>query len=735
MKKRQIIFIALIAFVSAASAGIFIRYIDDSPDQAVAGLLEVPEAQSSGGLSISYPQNGTIFPPEIAPPTFHWTDSVSDADTWKIMIGLPDADKNTPYISKNNAWKPGKRLWEEMKKQSLGRNLGITIHGLKNDVQVSEATTNISTSADSVSAPIFYRDVPLPFAYALRHLEEIRWRLGDVSSDTLAHVVLENIPVCANCHSFSADGSTFAMDVDAHSYKDAYAISSVKEEMELDDLIHWSDFQDGEATYSLLANLSPSGRYIASTLKDNEFFVTQPDIEYSQLFFPIKGVIAIYDRETEKYISLPGANDSVWCNSNPVWSPDGKYVYFAREKAIPSDESGFITAFQRDSLKYSKLVDDFYSGKREFKYSIYRVPFNEGKGGKAEPVAGASHNNMSNFFPKISPNGEWMVYVQADNFMLLQPDSKLYIVPALGGEPRLMNCNMGNMNSWHSWSPNGKWMVFSSKERGPFTKLYLTHIDENGNDSPPVCLEYFNPEGRAVNIPEFVNIRPRSINLIDPIFLKDEYFAYIKGIETALEGDIDNAFYSFSKAIESNPSNFIFLGSRCYIRMEQGDYKGALEDADKALKLKPDDFKLHNLRGFAYLGLKNPKAALIDFKEGAKLRPEHIEAYKGAGTAMLEMNDFAGAIKYYSKAVKIDPEDIESAHQRGMAKYYNNNYDGAIKDFNTAVKLDPKFHFALLYRGLSKMESGQQAAGCADLKLAAKAGSEIAKDVSAEYCK
>jgi hypothetical protein len=75
-------------------------------------------------------------------------------------------------------------------------------------------------------------------------------------------------------------------------------------------------------------------------------------------------------------------------------------------------------------------VDEFYTGEREFKFSIYRVPFNDGKGGKAEPVKGASHNNKSNFFPKISPNGKWMVYTQAENFMLLQPDSKLYIVPA-----------------------------------------------------------------------------------------------------------------------------------------------------------------------------------------------------------------------------------------------------------------------------------------------------------------
>jgi len=89
--------------------------------------------------------------------------------------------------------------------------------------------------------------------------------------------------------------------------------------------------------------------------------------------------------------------------------------------------------------------------------------------------------------------------------MLLQHDSKLYIMPAGGGTPRLMNCNTKNMNSWHSWSPNSKWLVFSSKNRGPYTQLYLTHIDENGNDSPPVFLENMAFDKRAANIPEFLS--------------------------------------------------------------------------------------------------------------------------------------------------------------------------------------------------------------------------------------
>jgi len=48
----------------------------------------------------------------------------------------------------------------------------------------------------------------------------------------------------------------------------------------------------------------------------------------------------------------------------------------------------------------------------------------------------------------------------------------------------------------------------SSKSRGPYTKMFLTHIDEQGNDSPAILIDNATAANRAVNIPEFVNIPP-----------------------------------------------------------------------------------------------------------------------------------------------------------------------------------------------------------------------------------
>jgi Tol biopolymer transport system component len=77
-----------------------------------------------------------------------------------------------------------------------------------------------------------------------------------------------------------------------------------------------------------------------------------------------------------------------------------------------------------------------------------------------------------------------------------------------------MKCNRKLFNSWHSFSPNGNWMLFSSKTNTSFTEIFLTHIDENGVDSPPICLSRFSDDRFAANVPEFVNIGPGAIRKI-----------------------------------------------------------------------------------------------------------------------------------------------------------------------------------------------------------------------------
>ena len=101
------------------------------------------------------------------------------------------------------------------------------------------------------------------------------------------------------------------------------------------DIITWDDYrrEDGQQTFGLLSQISPDGRYVVSTVKDRSVFVPRPDLAFSQLFFPLKGILVVYDRQTKQFSPLPGADDPAFVQSNPAWSPDGQWVVFARNRA------------------------------------------------------------------------------------------------------------------------------------------------------------------------------------------------------------------------------------------------------------------------------------------------------------------------------------------------------------------------------------------------------------------
>ena len=352
-----------------------------------------------------------------------------------------------------------------------------------------------------------------PLAQSNIHL--IHWRIRDIRKPE-SHTVLKDMPTCANCHSFSADGKTFGMDIDGPANdKGLYAVVPVQKHMVIQskDMVHWNtDGKVGTVRVGFMSQVSPNGQYVLSTfagpavssLIDSYYVTNFTDYRFLQVFFPTRGILEYYNRATGLREPLPGADDPKYVQTDGVWSPDGKYIVFARAEARDPRPPGQGRATHANDANEAQI-----------KYDLYRIPFNGGKGGTPERIIGASENGMSNNFPKISPDGKWIVFVQCRNGQLMRPDSQLYIIPAAGGTARRLRANTRLMNSWHSWSPNGRWLVFSSKARSPYTQMYLTHIDEQGNSSPAILIDNATASNRAVNIPEFVNINPDGIDQIE----------------------------------------------------------------------------------------------------------------------------------------------------------------------------------------------------------------------------
>lgn len=678
---------------SVRSAGVAGAWMEgELPDHAIAAAILDPNAPQSA-ITVDYPENGSIFPPEITAPTFLWRDAEAPAKSWRIDVRFSDRAKpmqftsvgdglrigpidprcvstsnKPPFLTPEQAaahtWTPEMKDWEWIKQHSSNRPARVEFTGLdENGRAVSHGQMTLITSGDPVGAPIFYRDVPLMPSEGANHVVQplapskislINWRIRDIGKPE-SRVVMSNQHSCANCHSFSADGKTMGLDVDGPGNdKGLYALVPVGKQMSIrnEDMVTWNnDFSVGQSRVGFMSQVSPDGQYVLTTTAGpgqnigNSYFVTNfKDYRFLQVFYPTRGILTWYSRTTGVRRSLPGADDPRYVQTDGVWSPDGKYVVFARAEAREPHPAGVPLPLEANDTNEVQI-----------QYSLYRVPFNGGKGGVAEPIAGASNNGMSNNFPKVSPDGKWIVFVKCRNAQLMRPDSELYIVPAGGGVARRMRCNTSRMNSWHSFSPNGRWMVFSSKSRSPYTQMYLTHLDSDGNDSPPILVDNSTASNRAVNLPEFVNIAG-------------------DGIE----------------AIATPATELYRVMDEASTLSETGDNAGALEAWKKAAELGPDEPRVFNGMGKTLESLGRDAEAAESFRKATQLHENFFEAYYNLGSAELKLHRLDEAIDALGNAVRIRPGYYQAQELLGFAFYVRGNSLEALTHLRLALDGEPE---------------------------------------------
>ncbi len=670
-------------------------------------------------ITIDYPEPGSIFPPEITAPTFLWRDPSESAERWQIdwmssdgMAGK-SADSSgerlrvgeidplsvshtnelprlTPEQAETRIWKPTTDEWQWMKMHSVSGSLTVRITGFRNDRPVSQGHVNFTTSRDPVGAPIFYRDVPLmpselkkgvikPLAQNI--LPYVGWRLRNIGEPE-SRLLMKGLHTCANCHSFSADGKVMGMDLDGpENDKGLYALVKVTESMSIrnEDVISWSSFRgetSKEKRLAFMSQISPDGRFVITTTQVEYYVANFLDYRFLQVFYPTRGILAWYDRVKGTMQALPGADDPKLVQANAVWGPDGKTLFFIRAKSQPPYPEG------RERALYANDPNEV-----PIRYDLYRIPFHEGRGGRAEPVQGASHNGMSNSFPKISPDGKWIVFVQSRNGQLMRPDSQLYIVPTAGGKARLMRCNTTRMNSWHSFSPNGRWMVFSSKSRSPYTQMFLTHIDEAGNDSPAILLENSTAANRAVNIPEFVHIPNGGISSIEAP-AAEFYRLYNQAWELTQKGQFESAIAEWNKALALNPEDAKALNNYGALLMRQGRLEEAVRVLQKALRLKPDFPSAGDNMGLAMMRSGKLEEALPYFRKALEWKPDSVETRVNLGGVLLQLGRHREALAELRTALSLEPD--QAIILGNMAWILATSPDNSIRDGSRAIALAEK---------------------------------------------
>lgn len=210
-----------------------------------------------------------------------------------------------------------------------------------------------------------------------------------------------------------------------------------------------------------------SGRYIAFASTRIMAFPHANRYRTQDLIADTLGKILIYDVEKKRLFSCPDLMDERYEFSFPAWSADGKKLYFCRTEKL--------------------------SGLRDFQYDLLSIPFDEATGnfGSPQTVYAFRNEGKSVSMPQVCPNGRYML---ATTLLIgsfpSQNQGDLCLVDLWTGKVRELDMlNSEDGEKYHSWSSNGRWVVFGSKRiNGGTAAIYIAHFDRRGHFSKPFVL-------------------------------------------------------------------------------------------------------------------------------------------------------------------------------------------------------------------------------------------------------
>ena len=217
--------------------------------------------------------------------------------------------------------------------------------------------------------------------------------------------------------------------------------------------------------------------------------------------------LILYDAERHEVSTIEQRPDEL--EVFPCWSPDGRWLYFCSAHF----------QYRTDSVSTEEII----LRAEEVKYNIYRKAFDPETRhfGERQLVFAADSLGLSATLPRISPDGRWLLFTIGESglFHIWHHDADLWMmeVPShlssLGEASALEGANSDDTESYHSWSSNGRWVVFSSRRTdGVFTRPFFTYIDKDGRASKPFELPAADPDYhrqlmKSYNVPELMTGR------------------------------------------------------------------------------------------------------------------------------------------------------------------------------------------------------------------------------------
>jgi hypothetical protein len=464
---------------------------------AAAGGPGPQEAAEAGRPPHLEPDcTGTLIPPNIAPLNFRIDE---DADSYAVGISGARGDV-MDLRSRDGSVRIPTGGWRSLLQANRGGEIRFDVTAYGPDGARRFETVTSRVSDDEIDRWLVYR--LLHPAYNLYSGMGIYQR--DLEGFGEA-VVLHSDSVaggCLNCHTFRGGRTDLWCFQSRRGYRD------FKSGMVLIGDGTARKVDTGTAAPPVYSSWHPSGRVSAFSMNKVRQFFHSHRSEIRDVC-DLSSDLAVYVVErgvsaTTAAISRPDRMETY-----PCWSADGRYLYYCSAPQ-PWGESEDLPPQGYDRLRYDLMRIACDIDKPEW--------------GEAETVLSAAQTGLSITLPRTSPDGRFLAFCVSDYgcFPVYQESADICLMDLETRAWHKLPINSERADTWHSWSSNGRWLVFSSKRgNGLLARPHFTHVDTDGTVSKPFVLPQRDPGFydaflRTYNVPELV---------VEPVPLRGEDLA------------------------------------------------------------------------------------------------------------------------------------------------------------------------------------------------------------------
>ena len=443
---------------------------------------------------------GVTIPVNIAPLNFNMADETA----LRIDAVITDRHGHELHSQGDDAVDFDLDDWHTLLGDNPGDSLTVTVSAKYDDGWHTYRPFVLYVSPDSIDYGLCYRLIVPGY--------EVWSKMGiyerDLSSfDERALIENTQFEGCVNCHSFNRGNPA---DMSLHIRGPHGATLIRHSTFNTQHFIAYNTKTDQTLGLCVYPYWHPSGRYIAYSTNTTRQLFHSADPNRIEVFDEASDV-QVYDVEKNELILSPLLKQDSIFETFPVFSADGRSLYFCAARAIPETNQSEQSSVLLDSIRYNLCRIDFDPATGSF-------------GERIDTIVDAATQHKSVSFPRPSYDGRFLCYTLSDygQFSIWHHEADLWLLD-LRSEKRevisdksatarpMVAANSDDTESFHNWSTNSRWLVLSSRrDDGLYTRPYFCHVDIDGNVTKAFMLPQRNPRRFyrdrffSFNVPDFV---------------------------------------------------------------------------------------------------------------------------------------------------------------------------------------------------------------------------------------